>query len=148
MKRFIDLAELTREEIEDLLARGTRLEKTPDRQALAGRVLGLLFFNPSLRTLSSFQSGMARLGGSSFVLNPGSGTWALETRRGAVMDGVAAEHIREAIPVLAGYADALGIRCRVQADRQHGAALRAEAISRQISRMRRFARWRRFRPCP
>ena len=26
------------------------------------------------------------------------------------MDGAAAEHVREAIPVLAGYADALGIR--------------------------------------
>jgi len=35
----------------------------------------------------------------------------LETRDGAVMDGEASEHVREAIPVLGGYADALGIRC-------------------------------------
>jgi N-acetylornithine carbamoyltransferase len=34
----------------------------------------------------------------------------LETRDGVVMDGAAAEHVREAIPVLATYADALGIR--------------------------------------
>jgi N-acetylornithine carbamoyltransferase len=77
---------------------------------LAGKVLGLLFFNPSLRTLASFQAGMARLGGSSFVISPGQGSWQLETRAGAVMDGAAAEHVREAIPVLAGYGDALGIR--------------------------------------
>ena len=36
----------------------------PEPQALAGKVLGLLFFNPSLRTLASFQAAMARLGGS------------------------------------------------------------------------------------
>ena len=79
-------------------------------RALAGRILGLLFFNPSLRTLASMQAAMARLGGSSIVLTPGTGTWKLETRDGVVMDGEAAEHVREAIPVLAGYVDALGIR--------------------------------------
>jgi N-acetylornithine carbamoyltransferase len=82
----------------------------PEPRALAGKVLALLFFNPSLRTLASFQSGMARLGGSSFVIQQGHGSWALETRDGAVMDGDKQEHVREAIPVLAGYADAVGIR--------------------------------------
>ena len=36
--------------------------------------------------------------------------WQLETRSGVVMDGAAAEHVREGIPVLASYCDALGIR--------------------------------------
>jgi N-acetylornithine carbamoyltransferase len=53
---------------------------------------------------------MARLGGQSFVITPGQGTWQLETRLGAVMNGAAAEHVREGIPVLASYCDALGIR--------------------------------------
>ncbi len=110
MDRFIDLADFPREQIFELLALARRLEQHPEPQALRGRVLGLLFMNPSLRTLSSFQAGMARLGGSSFVITPGSGTWQLETRLGAVMDGVAAEHIREGLPVLASYCDALGIR--------------------------------------
>ncbi|HXU44124.1 MAG TPA: N-acetylornithine carbamoyltransferase [Thermoanaerobaculia bacterium] len=110
MKRFVSLAELSREEIADLLALAGRLEREPEPSALAGKVLGLLFFNPSLRTLASFQAGMARLGGSSFVISSGQGSWQLETREGAIMDGAAAEHVREAIPVLAGYADALGIR--------------------------------------
>jgi N-acetylornithine carbamoyltransferase len=34
----------------------------------------------------------------------------LETRPGIVMDGTAAEHIREAVPVIASYGDAIGIR--------------------------------------
>ena len=44
------------------------------------------------------------------MITPGQGTWQLETRLNAVMDGAAAEHIREGIPVLASYCDALGVR--------------------------------------
>ena len=110
MKDFLDLADFSREEVLDLLALARRLETHPEPRALAGKILGLVFFNPSLRTLASFQVGMQRLGGSSFVITPGQGTWQLETRTGAVMDGACAEHIREGLPVLASYADALGIR--------------------------------------
>jgi N-acetylornithine carbamoyltransferase len=110
MKRFLDLADFSRDEIRMLLDLARRLHTHPEPQALAGRILGLVFFNPSLRTLASFQSGMARLGGTSFVITPGQGTWQLETRMGAVMNGAAAEHVREGIPVLASYCDALGIR--------------------------------------
>ena len=110
MKRFLDLAEFSREEVLSLLELARRLERQPEPRALAGKILGLLFFNPSLRTLASCQAAMARLGGSSFVVHPGQGSWQLETRLGTVMDGAAAEHVREAIPVLASYCDALGIR--------------------------------------
>ncbi len=110
MKRFLDLNDFTREEVLSLLELARRLERTPEPRALAGKVLGLLFFNPSLRTLASFQVAMARLGGNSFVISPGQGSWQLETRSGVVMDGAAAEHVREGLPVLAAYSDALGIR--------------------------------------
>jgi N-acetylornithine carbamoyltransferase len=110
MKRFMDLADFTREEVLDLLALAQSLQDKPQPRALAGKILGLLFFNSSLRTLASFQAGMARLGGNSFVITPGQGTWQLETRLNAIMNGSAAEHIREGIPVLASYCDALGVR--------------------------------------
>ncbi len=110
MRRFLDLADFSRDEILDLLALAQRLQDHPEPRALAGKILGLVFFNPSLRTLASFQSGMAKLGGSSFVITPGQGTWQLETRMNAVMNGAAAEHVREGIPVLASYCDALGVR--------------------------------------
>jgi N-acetylornithine carbamoyltransferase len=110
MNRFLDLADFSREQVLDLLALAQSLQDKPQPQALAGKILGLVFFNPSLRTLASFQAGMARLGGQSFVITPGQGTWQLETRLHAIMNGAAAEHIREGIPALASYCDALGVR--------------------------------------
>ena len=110
MHNFFDLADFSREQVIELLTLADRLQKKPEPQALAGKILGLLFFNPSLRTLASFQAAMARLGGTSFVISAGQGTWQLETRRGAVMNGAPAEHVREGVPVLSHYCDALGIR--------------------------------------
>jgi N-acetylornithine carbamoyltransferase len=110
VNHFVALAQLTRGEIAELLSLARRLESRPEPHALSGKILGLLFLNPSLRTLASFQAAMARLGGSSFVVTPGHGTWQFETRLGVAMNGSAAEHVREGIPVLASYCDALGIR--------------------------------------
>ncbi len=110
MRHFIDLADFSRDQVRALLALAASLEREPQPTALAGKVLGLLFMNPSLRTLASFQAAMARLGGSSFVISPGSGSWQLESRSGVIMDGAAAEHIREGLPTLAAYCDVLGIR--------------------------------------
>jgi N-acetylornithine carbamoyltransferase len=130
MRRFLDLADFPREDIVDLLALAQRLQDRPEPGALAGRILGLLFLNPSLRTLASFQAGMMRLGGSAFVVTPGTGTWNVETRDGAVMDGAAAEHVREAIPVLASYCDVLGIRSFAE-----GVDLAADLAERQFLKM-------------
>jgi N-acetylornithine carbamoyltransferase len=110
MKRFNDLADFSREEIVALLALAERLRTRPEPHALEGKVLSLLFLNPSLRTLASFQAAMVRLGGGSFVISPEMSIHGLEARPGIVMDGAAAEHVREALPVIASYGDALGIR--------------------------------------
>lgn len=110
MKAFHDLADFSNEELADLLTLATRLDEQPEPHALTGKVLAMLFLSPSLRTLASFQAAMARLGGSSFVISPSMSIHGLETRPGIVMDGEAAEHIREAVPVIASYGDAIGIR--------------------------------------
>ena len=110
MNRFIDLADFSRDQVLELLMLAQALQDEPQPSALANKVLGLVFFNPSLRTLASFQAGMARLGGSSFVITPGQGTWQLETQLHAIMQGAPAEHIREGIPALASYCDVLGVR--------------------------------------
>ncbi|MEE8427042.1 MAG: N-acetylornithine carbamoyltransferase [Woeseiaceae bacterium] len=110
MKKFNDIKDFADEEIRALLELANRLDVQPEPQALRGKVLSLLFLSPSLRTLASFQAAMIRLGGGSFVISPDMSIHGLETRPGIVMDGAAAEHIHEAVPVIASYGDAIGIR--------------------------------------
>jgi N-acetylornithine carbamoyltransferase len=110
LRRFLDLADLPATRRDAVLARAGELARRPVGDALRGRVVGLLFMNPSVRTLASMQAGVAQLGGSTFVVTPGQGSWRMEHRDGVVMDGEAAEHVREAIPVLGSYADLLGVR--------------------------------------
>jgi N-acetylornithine carbamoyltransferase len=110
MDCFNDLADFSIAEIRDLLDLARRLDEEPEPRALEGRVLSLLFLSPSLRTLISFQAAMTRLGGGTCVVSPNMSIHGLESRSGIVMDGVAAEHIREAVPVIASYGDAMGIR--------------------------------------
>ena len=114
MKAFNDLADFSNEEIHALLELANRLDTHPEPDALRGKVLSLLFLSPSLRTLASFQAAMTRLGGGSFVISPEMSIHGIETRPGIVMDGAAAEHIREAVPVIASYGDAIGIRAFAQ----------------------------------
>ena len=78
--------------------------------AARGRSLGLLFFNPSLRTRTSMELAAVQLGAHVTTINVGQGTWGFEWEDGQVMDGDAAEHIREAVGVLSRYYDALGVR--------------------------------------
>lgn len=110
MIKVIDLEDLDDATLARILANAKKLEGAPRHTVLAQRTAALVFFNSSLRTLSSMQAGFAQLGGSAFVITPGQGTWLLETKDGVVMDGDKAEHIKEAIPVLGEYADLLGVR--------------------------------------
>lgn len=79
-------------------------------EAARGHSLGLLFFNPSLRTRTSMELAGAQLGAHVTTLNVGQGTWGFAWEDGIIMDGDAAEHIREAVGVLSRYYDALGVR--------------------------------------
>ncbi|HET6567561.1 MAG TPA: acetylornithine carbamoyltransferase, partial [Rhodothermales bacterium] len=75
-----------------------------------GKSLCLMFFNPSLRTRTSMELAGAQLGAHVTVLNAGQGTWGFEWNDGVVMTGDAAEHIKEAVGVMARYYDAIGVR--------------------------------------
>ncbi|HVR81713.1 MAG TPA: N-acetylornithine carbamoyltransferase, partial [Luteimonas sp.] len=69
-----------------------------------------VFFNPSLRTRTSFELGAFQLGGHAVVLQPGKDAWPIEFDLGTVMDGDAEEHIVEVAKVLSRYADMIGVR--------------------------------------
>src|SRR5262245_9378485 len=75
MKHFLNLIDLTADELKHLLAESARLKDAHARRipshSLSGRVVGLVFEKPSLRTRVSFESGVAQLGGTSLYL-PGN----------------------------------------------------------------------------
>ena len=74
MKDLISLADLSPAELGGLLALARRLKAgwaAGERPGtLAGKVLGMLFMKPSLRTRVSFEVGMLQLGGHAVYLSP------------------------------------------------------------------------------
>ena len=74
------------------------------------KVLGLLFFNPSLRTRLSTQKAAMNLGFKSIVMNFKDDGWQLEFDENIIMSGKKAEHVKDAAKVISQYCDILGIR--------------------------------------
>jgi len=110
LRHFINTQDWRLEELQALLTEAANLKREPIQPRLQGRTIALLFFNPSLRTRTSFQIGAAQLGATAVVLEPGKGVWGIEFDPGKVMDGDAEEHIVEVASVLSRYCDLIGIR--------------------------------------
>jgi len=76
----------------------------------AGKKIGLLFLNPSLRTRLSTQIAARNLGMEAIVFNVDKEGWQLEFAEGAIMNGNKSEHIKDAAPILGSYFDILCMR--------------------------------------
>ncbi len=112
-RHFLTTLDWSRPEIEALLADAAALKagrKKTRVDSLAGKSVALVFFNPSLRTRSSFEIGVFEMGGHAVVLEPGKGAWPIEYRDGVVMDGEAEEHVGEVARVLSRYCDLICVR--------------------------------------
>lgn len=99
--------------------------------ALKNKAIYFLFFNQSLRTRSSFQTGLAKLGGIPIILDPNAGIYtpALPGRE----IPYSTERISDVARVLSEYGDAIAIRMYgAPAGWVYGEAHRA---------MEEFARW-------
>jgi N-acetylornithine carbamoyltransferase len=110
LKHFITTQDLSREEIDELLGEAARFKRERLGRDLAGRSIALVFFNPSMRTRTSFELGIWQLGGYAVVLAPGKDAWGIEFEPGVIMDGEAEEHIAEVARVLSRYVDLIGVR--------------------------------------
>jgi len=110
MNNFIDLTEVL--DLHKLVQEAQALKKDPYAHESLGKrkVLGLLFFNPSLRTRLSTQKAAKLLGMEVMVMNFSSEAWAIEYEDGTVMSGLRSEHIREAAQVVSQYCDIVAIR--------------------------------------
>jgi N-acetylornithine carbamoyltransferase len=107
---FLGLEQLSREHLDALLALAARVKRGEVLGGLERKVLAMVFLDPSLRTRTSFETAMFLHGGHAVVIEPGKGSWPLETEPGVVMDQGTVEHLIDAARVLGRYADALAVR--------------------------------------
>ena len=110
MKHFLTTEDWTQDELQQLIKAANDFKSGTQGQPLKNKSIALLFFNPSLRTRTSFELGTWQLGGHAVVLEPGKSAWPLEFELGSAMDGDAEEHVIEAARVLSRYCDLIAIR--------------------------------------
>jgi N-acetylornithine carbamoyltransferase len=110
LRHFLTTLDWSRAELQALIDDARALKAGLQGNDLHGKAVGLLFFNPSLRTRTSFEIGAYHLGGKAVVLEPGKGAWPIAFGEGVVMDGEEEEHICEVARVLSRYCDMLGVR--------------------------------------
>jgi ornithine carbamoyltransferase len=102
MRHFLNILDVGLDELKHLLAEAARLKadlalgKRPP--LLAGRVLGMVFEKPSLRTRASFEAAMVQLGGGSTFFGPSDGLMGQR------------EPVADFARTLAGYCDAIALR--------------------------------------
>src|SRR6478752_3821227 len=103
MKNFISVNDV--DNINALVEQALKYKANPlaDKAMGAGKRIGLLFLNPSLRTRLSTQVAATNLGMEAIVFNVDKEGWALEFAEGVVMNGTTVEHIKDAAPVLGQY---------------------------------------------
>lgn len=110
-RHLLSTRDLSDEEWSSLLSVGERMAGEAGRKPLLdGLRLGMLMLNPSLRTRTAFELACHDLGAHVVSLGGAGDLWAFEHRPNTVMDGAAAEHVREAIGVLSRMLDGLGVR--------------------------------------
>ena len=109
-KHFLSTQDWSRSELDALLDKARQFRDSRLGDQLAGKSIALLFFNPSMRTRTSFELGAHQLGGKAIVLAPGKDAWPIEFEVGSVMDGETEEHIAEVARVLSRYVDLIGVR--------------------------------------
>src|SRR5699024_9634070 len=109
MKNFTTVADVAKpptliQQVKELISQPSQSD------AGRGKTLGLIFFNPSLRTRLSTQKAAQNLGMNVIVLNISADSWQVEFEDGAVMDGSSQAHIKDTVKVISSYCDIMGVR--------------------------------------
>ena len=101
MRHLLDIVDLTKEEINDLIKTASDIANKPKKYANAckGKKLATLFFEPSTRTRMSFEAAMLELGGNVICCT--------DINTSSLAKG---ECIRDTVRVVGNYADIIAMR--------------------------------------
>lgn len=110
MKNFLSVSDVNN--VKELVRIAAGYKSNPQKNNQLGRhkTLGMLFFNPSMRTRLSTQVAARNLGMEPIVFNIDKEGWQLEFEDEVIMNGNKAEHIKEAAAVMGKYFDIMAIR--------------------------------------
>lgn len=110
MKQFTSIKDINN--LDQLLDLAQEVKQNPFGFKSYGenKTLGLLFFNPSLRTRLSTQKAGLNLGMNVMVMNLNNDGWSIELEDGTIMSQGTQEHIKEAAGVISQYCDIIGVR--------------------------------------
>lgn len=110
MNNFINITQI--KNFQEIVEEAISLKENPTKFQHLGKnkTIGMLFFNPSLRTRLSTQKAAINLGMDVIVMNFTNDGWAIEFENGVVMDGSKSEHIKEAAQVISQYCDVVAVR--------------------------------------
>lgn len=114
MKHVIDIRDFEVSDLDAIFKETDRMISRAPSDALKGKILAALFYEPSTRTRLSFESAMHRLGGS-VVGTENAGEFSSAAK---------GETLEDSIRVVSAYADAIVIR-----HPEAGSAARAAAVS-------------------
>lgn len=102
MKNLISCHQFTKENLEEIFSLANKMKENPEKYSdtLKGKLIAVMFFEPSTRTRMSFQAAIQRLGGKMIVTENGKENSS--ARKG--------ESLEDTIKVLSGYTDAIIMR--------------------------------------
>ncbi len=98
-KNFVSIADVSREEILELIELAQYFEQNPNHKILDGKVVATLFFEPSTRTRLSFETAVNRLGGRVIGFSDASTS---STSKG--------ETLKDTIKMVSNYVDLIVMR--------------------------------------
>jgi len=100
IRHIISIKDFSKEEIDTLLDKAEKIRSVLGiEHSLDGRIVAMLFFEPSTRTRMSFTSALARLGGTPITIDSVEGS--------SICKG---ETLADTIRVVSGYVDAIVLR--------------------------------------
>lgn len=110
MKKFSHIDDI--DNLHSWIVAAKELKKNPLKYQELGenKTIGLLFFNSSLRTRLSTQKAALNLGMNAIVMNISKDAWGIEFEDEVIMNGTAAEHIKEAAAVVSQYCNVIAVR--------------------------------------
>lgn len=98
-RNIVSIADLSRDDMEQILSVAAKLKQTPHPELLKGRVIASCFFEASTRTRLSFETAVQRLGGTLIGFADGGNTSA---KKG--------ETLADSVKIISSYTDAIVMR--------------------------------------